>query len=122
MKSKDRMLPSGVGEKASSLVRLLEIIGGKWKIQIVSHLLGGTKRFSELRRLLPKISRGMLSYELKRLQRDGIVQRTQYETIPPTVEYHLTSKGAALKPVLVALHEWSEGHEFTRTELSSERK
>ena len=108
--------------RPSDLSRALHVIAGRWKVRIICHLLGGTKRFSELRRLSPKISRGMLSYELKRLQEDGIVHRTQYETIPPTVEYNLTSKGAALKPVLVVLQEWGEDHGYTTAELSSKKK
>ena len=75
---------------------------------IICHLLGGTKRFNELHRLLAGISRGTLTFELRQLQRDGIVDRTQYSTIPPTVEYRLTVSGQELKPILVALDEWSK--------------
>jgi DNA-binding HxlR family transcriptional regulator len=93
--------------QSSDLVRALGVIGGKWKVQIICHLLDGTKRFSQLRRMLPGISRGVLSYELRQLQHDGIVERTQYQTIPPTVEYFLTAKGRAVKPVLSALRRWT---------------
>ena len=92
----------------SSLVSALRPISGKWKIQILSHLLSGTKRFSELRRLVSGIGRAMLSFELHQLRRDGLIERTQYETIPPTVEYYLTEKGRRLKPVFVALEEWRQ--------------
>jgi len=66
---------------------------------------GGTKRFSELRRLLPGVHRGTLTYELRRLQADSIIHRKQYPTIPTIVEYKFTASGAALRPVLLALHQ-----------------
>lgn len=92
----------------SSLVLALRPISGKWKIHILSHLLSGTKRFSQLRRLVTGIGRAMLSFELRQLRKDGLIERRQYETIPPTVEYYLTEKGRRLKPVFVALEEWQE--------------
>ncbi len=88
------------------LSRSVGLIAGKWKVKIISHLFGGTKRFSELRRLLPIVHRGTLTYELRGLQADGIIDRTQYSTIPPTVEYKLTARGTALRPVLIALQRW----------------
>ena len=93
---------------ASAALRGLNAISGKWKVRIVGHLLGGTKRFSELYRLLSGISRGTLSFELRQLQRDGVIDRTQYSTIPPTVEYKLTVSGQELKPMLAALDKWSK--------------
>lgn len=86
----------------------LAVISGKWKVKIICLLFGGTKRFGELRRSLSGIHRGTLTYELRGLEADGIVQRTQYMTIPPTVEYTLTPRGSALKPVLIALSRWSQ--------------
>lgn len=91
----------------SDLVSALRVIGGKWKVRIVYVLLDGTKRFGELRQMLPGIHRGTLTYELRRLEADRIVQRTQYSTIPPTVEYTLTPRGAALESVLIALCRWN---------------
>ena len=89
------------------LVRALGMIGGKWKMLIICNLLHGTKRFGELRRVLPGISRGVLSYELRQLHSDNLVGRNQYQTIPPTVEYFLTSKGRALEPILRELNRWT---------------
>lgn len=88
--------------------RGLEAISGKWKVRIIWHLLSGTKRFNELCRLLGGISRGTLTFELRQLQKDGIVDRTQYPTIPPTVEYKLTANGRELRPILTALDDWSK--------------
>lgn len=92
----------------SELVLAIAVISGKWKLRIIWHLLTGTKRFNELHRLLPGISRGTLTFELRQLQRDGVIYRTQYSTIPPTVEYKLTTGGQELKPILAALGEWSK--------------
>jgi DNA-binding HxlR family transcriptional regulator len=94
--------------ESSDLVYAIAAIGGKWKVRIICLLFDGTKRFSELRRMLPGIHRGTLTYELRRLEADRIVQRTQYPTIPPTVEYTLTIRGAALEAVLAALSRWSK--------------
>jgi DNA-binding HxlR family transcriptional regulator len=104
MKSKAPRLDSA----PSDLVTALGTISGKWKVRIICLLLDGTKRFSELRRRLPAIHRGTLTYELRRLEADLIIQRTQYPTIPPTVEYTLTVRGYALQHVLAALCRWSE--------------
>ena len=92
----------------ADLVTALGTTRGKWKLRIICLLLDGTKRFSELRRKLPGIHRGTLTYELRRLEAHRIIHRTQYPTIPPTVEYTLTIRGAALEPVLVALSRWSK--------------
>ena len=92
----------------SDLVTALGSISGKWKLRIVCLLLDGTKRFSELCRTLPGIHRSTLTYELRGLEAHQIIHRTQYPTIPPTVEYTLTPRGAALEPVLVALSRWSK--------------
>jgi DNA-binding HxlR family transcriptional regulator len=92
----------------SDLITALGTISGKWKLRIICLLLDGTKRFSELRRSLPGIHRGTLTYELRGLEADQVIQRTQYPTIPPTVEYTLTTRGAALESVLAALCRWSK--------------
>lgn len=96
------------------------MIAGKWKVKIICHLFGGTKRFGELRRLLPGVHRGTLTYELRQLQADGIIHRTQYPTIPPTVEYKLTAKGTTLRPVLMALQRWSKAQEPETAASASE--
>jgi DNA-binding HxlR family transcriptional regulator len=98
----------GVDCNPADLVAALKVISGKWKLRIIGHLLDGTKRFNELHRLPSGISRGTLTFELRQLQRDGIIDRTQYPTIPPTVEYKLTINGKELRSILRALNEWSK--------------
>jgi DNA-binding HxlR family transcriptional regulator len=68
----------------------LHMISGKWKPRIIHELFRGTKRFGELQRLLPGISRHVLTTQLRELETDNIVERTVYPTVPPKVEYRLT--------------------------------
>jgi DNA-binding HxlR family transcriptional regulator len=88
----------------------LEIIGGKWKGLALYHLMDGTKRFSELKRLSGAVTQRSLTKQLRELEADGIVTRTVYPVVPPKVEYALTAKGQALAPILLALKAWGESH------------
>jgi len=106
----------------SNLVTALATISGKWKLRIICLLFGGTKRFGELRRSLTGVHRGTLTYELRGLETDGIIQRTQYMTIPPTVEYKLTARGTALKPVIIALLRWIQAINETGPPSPPEKK
>ena len=110
-----------VNWEPSELVPALAVISGKWKVKIICLLFGGTKRFGELRRSLG-IHRGTLTYELRGLEADGIIQRTQYLTIPPTVEYTLTARGTALKPVIIALSRWIQAAKKTGLTSAPEKK
>ena len=78
----------------------MDVIGGKWKVIIIHHLLDECKRFSELRRLIPQVTQRMLTSQLRELERDGIVHREVYPQVPPKVEYSLTELGKTLEPVL----------------------
>lgn len=84
----------------------LEIIGGKWKGVIVFHLLGGTKRFNELRRLMPGVTQRMLTRQLRELEADRIIRRNVYEEVPPKVEYSLTELGRTLETIIRMLQRW----------------
>jgi DNA-binding HxlR family transcriptional regulator len=83
-------------------------VGGRLKLQIWYHLLGGTKRFGELQRLIPWASRQMLTLQLRDLERLGILQRQVYEQVPPKVEYSLTELGRVSEPALRQLNAWAE--------------
>lgn len=88
----------------------LDIIGGKWKSIILFRVLEQTRRFNELRRLLPNITQRMLTTQLRELERDGLLARKVYPEVPPKVEYSPTALGASLAPVLGALKGWAEAH------------
>lgn len=85
----------------------IEIIGGKWKCQILHHLLTGTKRFGELRSEIPDVSQRVLTRKLRELEDHGILKRKVYPVVPPKTEYSLTDRGRSLKPVLDALEIWA---------------
>lgn len=90
-------------------VRLtLDIIGGKWKVLILYHLRGKTRRFNELQRLLDGVTQRMLTLQLRELEKDGIVHRQVYQQVPPKVEYSLTPLGKTLLPVIELMYEWGE--------------
>lgn len=84
----------------------VDVIGGKWKSVIIFHLLDGTKRFNELKRLNSGITQRMLTLQLRELEADGIVHREVYPVVPPKVEYSLTDFGFSLKPIVVMMREW----------------
>ncbi|MCD6027044.1 MAG: putative HTH-type transcriptional regulator [Solimicrobium sp.] len=85
---------------------VLTILGGKWKTLIIYILLDGTRRFNELRRLIPGVTQRMLTNQLRELEEDQIVTRTVYAQVPPKVEYSLTPIGEALKPMLQQMESW----------------
>lgn len=86
----------------------LRVIGGRWKVLVLHHLLDETKRFAELHRALSGISHRTLTKQLRELESDGIVSRKVYPQIPPKVEYSITPMGKKLSPVLYAMHDWGE--------------
>lgn len=88
----------------------IDILAGKWKILILWYLLSETKRFSELQKLIPRITQKMLIQKLRELEQDEIVHREVYPVVPPKVEYSLTPYGQSLKPILKSLYLWGEAH------------
>jgi DNA-binding HxlR family transcriptional regulator len=86
------------------------IIGGKWKPTLLFHLEGHTRRFCELQRLIPGLTKKMLTQHLRELERDGIVHRKVYAEVPPRVEYSLTRHGESLKPILKLMSAWGSRH------------
>jgi len=85
----------------------IDKIGGRWKPIIIYNLLTGTKRYSELKKLIPAITEKMLIQHLKQLENDNLVLRNAHPVIPPYVEYSLTETGKELQPVLDAMVGWA---------------
>lgn len=89
----------------------ISLIEGKWKMHILFWLWKkGTMRYGELRKALESVSHKMLSNQLKELESDGLILRTEYPQVPPKVEYSLTETGLSLMPVLHALCNWGYEH------------
>ena len=88
----------------------LRVLGGKWKIIILFSLYDGTKRFNELRKIMPAVTQRMLTNQLRELEEDNIIARKIYAQVPPKVEYSLTPIGISLKPVLEELKKWGLGY------------
>jgi DNA-binding HxlR family transcriptional regulator len=90
----------------------LSVIGGKWKPLILWHLSeGGDGRFLELQRIIPGITRKMLTQHLRELERDGVVARQIFDEMPLRVEYSLTKYGQTLRPLMRVLCDWGSKHE-----------
>ena len=83
-----------------------EVLGGKWKLVILRHLLTGTKRFGELHRTIPGITARMLTRQLRELEADGLIQRRVYAEVPPKVEYSVTPIGSSLQEITDRLEKW----------------
>lgn len=86
---------------------LLQRIGDKWSVLVVSTLGSGSKRFNELRREIPSVSQRMLTLTLRNLERDGLVNRTVTPSIPPRVDYELTALGRSLQGPIGQLQQWA---------------
>lgn len=98
----------------------MDVMGGKWKVTVLFRLMEGTRRFNELRRLLPNVTQRMLTTQLRDLEADGLVSRKVYAEVPPKVEYSLTPLGRTLEPILRELFHW--GEEFKEQVESSPGK
>src|SRR6266446_8837179 len=96
-----------VSGKCLAVRDVLNRVGDKWSVLVVALLGDGKKRFSELRRNIEGISQRMLTLTLKGLERDGLITRTPYPTIPPRVDYELTKLGHSLLKPIRELGDWA---------------
>lgn len=90
--------------------RVLARIGDKWSVLIVMLLADGPRRFNEMKRMIDGISQRMLTLTLRGLERDGLVSRTVFPTIPPRVDYELTPLGHSLREPVMALGQWAQAN------------
>jgi len=89
---------------------VMDHIGGKWSSLLLMALGARPHRFGELKRAVPDISQRMLTQTLRSLQRDGLVSRHVFDTVPPSVEYRLTPLGESLLGPLLGLTAWANSH------------
>ena len=88
----------------------LDVISGKWKLQIIISISSGNSRFREIERSIPKISSKVLAKELKDLEEHQLIKRTVYDDAPVLVEYKALPYAETLKHVIKTLHDWGVQH------------
>jgi DNA-binding HxlR family transcriptional regulator len=89
---------------------VLARVGDKWSVLIIVLLGDGPRRFNEIKRLVGGISQRMLTLTLRGLERDGLLTRTIFPTIPPRVDYELTKMGRSLRCAVEPLGSWARAH------------
>lgn len=95
-----------ISDKQCSYRRVLEVISSKWTVLVIAALAKGTMRYGDLRRRIEGISQKMLTQTLRQLERDGLVKRQIIDTVPPSVEYELTSIGESVMLHLQQMKIW----------------
>lgn len=106
-------------EACRQVLQILGVIGDKWSILVIGRLRDRTLRFGELHRAVTGISQRMLTLTLRQLERDGLLTRTVYASVPPRVEYTLTGLGSTLLDAATAFGEWAASH---RKEIGDNRR
>lgn len=100
--------PSHPLHECKAVAPVLQRVGDKWSILVVMNLADGPRRFNEIKREVEGISQRMLTLTLRGLERDGLVTRTVFPTVPPRVDYDLTALGHSLRVPVSALGEWAK--------------
>ena len=98
-------------EGCRGVASVLSRVGDKWSVFVIMMLMDGPKRFNELKRMINGISQRMLTLTLRGLERDGLITRTIFPTIPPRVDYELTDLGRGLARPVMALGMWAKEHQ-----------
>lgn len=105
----EEMLCETVGGPGCGLKKVLNLIGGKWKVLILCAMnRHGEMRYGELKRAVVGITNTMLAQSLREMEQDGLVRRVQYDEMPVRVEYSLTDKAESILPILLELKAWGE--------------
>lgn len=109
-------MPKPDADGCQATREILNRIGDKWSLYIIATLANGTRRFNELKRGIDGISQRMLTLTLRGLERDGLVTRTMYPTIPPRVDYELTELGKTLLGPVMGLVNWANDNKLAIAE------
>ena len=120
------VVPQPERDDCRGLAQIIDRVGDKWTVMVVGHLSErGTMRFNALMRAIPGVSHRMLTLTLRGLERDGLVRRTPYATVPLRVDYELTALGRSLTEPLAMLARWASARreeiETARAEYDSAR-
>jgi DNA-binding HxlR family transcriptional regulator len=111
MEKKEKFAMPECREQLVAIKDVMELLSGKWKLQIVGSLLfGGKMRFMDLRRAVDGIAAKMLSKELQELEQNELITRKELHTKPITVEYELTPHGKTLGPLIFTISSWGVSH------------
>jgi DNA-binding HxlR family transcriptional regulator len=103
-------MPNIKNSYTCSIELTMDLIGGKWKMRILWHLNMGTKRFSEIRRLIPDVTQKMLTQQLREMESCGLITRKVYAEVPPKVEYSSTTYGKSLQEILDKMCKWGNSY------------
>lgn len=106
----DESAPYNVYSRDCPAREVFNRLADKWALLLIAQLCGGPVRFNQLRRQIEGISQKVLSQTLKNLERDGLVERQVFATVPVTVEYSLTPLGRTLRETIQSLSHWAETH------------
>lgn len=114
---------TGAGDPAvprdcAAMRRVIDRVGDRWSLVVITALGHGPRRFNQLRRDLDGVTQRMLTLTLRNLERDGLIVRTVYPTVPPKVEYALSPLGQSLLGAVTGLLDWADAH---RTDLDAAR-
>jgi DNA-binding HxlR family transcriptional regulator len=90
---------------------MFDLIGDRWTSTVLFVISDGVKRYSELQKQIPDVTKKMLTQTLRTLERDGLVERTVYPVVPPKTEYRLTPLGLRFLEPIAALAEWAKSHQ-----------
>jgi DNA-binding HxlR family transcriptional regulator len=104
------VLPGHEASDCRGVASVLARVGDKWSVLVIMLLGDGPRRFNELKRMIGGISQRMLTLTLRGLERDGLVTRTVFPTVPPRVDYELTDLGRGLSDPVMKLGAWAKQH------------
>jgi DNA-binding HxlR family transcriptional regulator len=104
------------------LTAAVEAIGGRWNLITLYWIASGTRRFNELRHLMPGISHKVLAATLRHLERQGLVVRVAYAEMPPRTEYSVSLHGETVRPIVEALRTWGHVHIAERAGAAAPRR
>ena len=108
--TKRLLVPNASDHARCSVIATLKVFATKWKPCILCYLMDGPMRYNQLSRIIPNISRRMLSEHLRQLERDQLIVRRSYDRKDQHVEYSLTEKGQSLVPLLIDIQNWGLEH------------